>query len=121
ASDEETAAMRRAFEQGIAWGEAKQQLFERIDAEVTPLRERYEALMARPHDIERLLRDGARRLREQHATPLLRELRDAVGLRDLSQATGGARKATPAKVALPQFKQYREADGRFHFKLVDAG
>src|SRR5690606_9503354 len=26
ASDEETAAMRRAFEQGIAWGEAKQQL-----------------------------------------------------------------------------------------------
>ena len=121
ASDEETAAMRRAFEQGIAWGEAKQQLFERIDAEVTPLRERYEALMARPHDIERLLRDGARRLREQHATPLLRELRGAVGLRDLSQATGGARKATPAKVALPQFKQYREADGRFHFKLVDAG
>ncbi len=25
-----------------------------------------------------------------------------------------------AKAALPQFKQYREADGRFHFKLVDA-
>ena len=24
------------------------------------------------------------------------------------------------KAALPQFKQYREADGRFHFKLVDA-
>jgi len=31
ASAEETAAMRRAFAAGIAWGEAKQKLFERID------------------------------------------------------------------------------------------
>src|SRR3546814_4907725 len=76
--------------------------------------------MAEPQKIERLLRDGARRLRETHAQPLLRELRAAVGLRDLSQAAGGRRKAAPAKAAAPQFKQYREADGRFHFKLVDA-
>jgi tryptophanyl-tRNA synthetase len=115
----ETAAMRREFEQGIGWGEAKQRLFERVDSEVAPLRERYEALMAEPHKIERLLRDGAHRLRERHATPLLRELRAAVGLRDLSQAAGGRRKAA-AKAALPQFKQYRDDDGRFHFKLVDA-
>src|SRR3546814_610857 len=76
--------------------------------------------MAEPQKIERLLRDGARRLREAHAQPLLRELRAAVGLRDLSQAASGRRKAAPAKAAAPQFKQYREADGRFHFKLVDA-
>jgi tryptophanyl-tRNA synthetase len=119
ASAEETAAMRREFEQGIGWGDAKQRLFERVDSEVAPLRERYEALMAEPHKIERLLRDGAQRLRERHATPLLRELRAAVGLRDLSQAAGGKRKAA-AKAAMPQFKQYREDDGRFHFKLVDA-
>ena len=31
ASAEETAAMRQAFADGIAWGEAKQRLFERID------------------------------------------------------------------------------------------
>jgi tryptophanyl-tRNA synthetase len=116
---DETAAMRREFEQGIGWGDAKQQLFERIDSEVAPLRERYETLMAEPHKIERLLRDGAQCLRERHATPLLRELRAAVGLRDLSQAAGGKRKAA-AKAATPQFKQYREGDGRFHFKLVDA-
>jgi tryptophanyl-tRNA synthetase len=111
--------MRREFEQGIGWGDAKQRLFERIDSEVAPLRERYEALMAEPHKIERLLRDGAQRLRERHATPLLRELRAAVGLRDLSQAAGGKRKAA-TKAAMPQFKQYREDDGRFRFKLVDA-
>src|SRR5690606_34901820 len=120
ASADETAAMRREFEQGIGWGDAKQRLFERIDSEVAPLRERYEALMAEPQKIERLLRDGAQRLRERHAAPLLRELRDAVGLRDLSQGTGGTRRKAQAKAALPQFKQYREADGRFHFKLVAA-
>jgi tryptophanyl-tRNA synthetase len=42
-----------------------------------------------------------------------------VGLRNLASVAGEA-KAEKAKTAQPQFKQYREADGRFHFKLVDA-
>ena len=118
ASAEETAAMREAFADGIAWGDAKAALFERIDAEVAPLRERYEALMARPGRIEEQLRDGAARLRAAHAIARLRALRHAVGLRDLS-ASPVQVAAAAAKAALPAFKQYREADGRFHFKLVD--
>ena len=114
----ETAAMRKAYADGIAWGDAKQALFERIDSEVAPLRERYEALVADPARIEQQLRDGARRLREQHATPFLHELRNAVGLRDLSMSAVDAPAARAAKAVLPVFKQYREADGRFHFKLV---
>jgi tryptophanyl-tRNA synthetase len=86
ASADETAAMRRAYAEGIAWGDAKQRLFERIDAELAPLRERYEALVARPADIEAVLRDGARRLRAQHATPFIAKLRGAVGLRDLGES-----------------------------------
>ena len=118
ASADETAAMREAFAQGIGWGDAKQKLFERIDLEVAPLREKYEALMARPAEIEAILRDGARRLRAQHATPLLARLREAVGLRDLSRsASAGASKKE--KAAPPAFKQYRESDGRFYFKLAD--
>ena len=119
ATADETAAMRRAFAEGIAWGDAKQQLFERIDAEIAPLRERYEALMAKPAEIEARLRAGAARLREVHATPLLRSVRGAVGLRDLSAmpATGAATKQKAA--AVPQLKQYREQDGRFHFKVTD--
>ena len=120
ASAEETADMRKAYADGIAWGDAKQALFERIDSEVAPLRERYETLIASPARIEQQLRDGARRLREQHATPFLRELRHAVGLRDLSTATAGdAQVARSPKTVLPTFKQYRESDGRFHFKLVE--
>ncbi|MDQ3205278.1 MAG: tryptophan--tRNA ligase [Pseudomonadota bacterium] len=118
ASADETAAMREAFAGGIAWGEAKQALFDRIDREVAPLRERYNELMQHPEAIEATLRDGAARLRERHATPRMRALRDAVGLRDLSRidSSSGPRSA---KAALPVLKQYRETDGRFYFKLVD--
>jgi tryptophanyl-tRNA synthetase len=128
ASAEETAAMRQAYADGIGWGDAKQKLFERIDAEVAPMRERYDALMAHPGRIEALLRDGAQRLRDSHAIPTMQRLRDAVGLRDLgagagavatAKAAGGAAGANAPKAAIPAFKQYREADGRFHFKLVD--
>lgn len=120
-SVEETAAFRREFEHGIGWGDAKQRLFERIDAEVAPLRERYEALIAEPQKIEQLLREGAQRLRAQHATPLLRKLREAVGLRDLAQVASERKTAGKQSAAVAQFKQYRENDGRFYFKLVDAG
>jgi tryptophanyl-tRNA synthetase len=120
ASADETAAMRAAFADGIGWGDAKQQLFERIDAEVAPLRERYDALVAHPQRIEQQWRDGAQRLRAQHAIPVLARLREAVGLRDLgthAPAKPAGRQSIPA--ALPLFKQYREADGRFYFKLVE--
>ena len=111
--------MRQAFANGIGWGEAKQTLFERIDAEVAPLRERYEALVAHPERIEEQLRDGARRLRERYATSRLAELRHAVGLRDLA-ARDSVRPANAETArSLPSFKQYREADGKFYFKLVD--
>jgi len=116
-TDAQAADMRRAFESGIGWGEAKQALFERIDAEVSPLRETYDALIAKPADIEAILRDGAARLRATYATPLLAQLREAVGLRDLSKASIAAA-AQDEKPVPATFKQYREADGRFYFKLV---
>ena len=117
---EGTAAFAQAYADGIGWGDAKQQLFERIDAEVAPMREKYEALMAKPGEIEAILRDGAARLRAAHATPALQRLREAVGLRDLSQVAvgGGKSEKKDASVAAPMFKQYREADGKFYFKLV---
>ena len=118
ASAEETAQMRQAYAEGIGWGDAKQKLFECIDAEIAPMRERYEALIARPADIESILRDGARRLREKYATPFLAELRETVGLRDLSQQPPVDTKAA-AKSALPSFKQYRDSDNRFYFKFLD--
>jgi tryptophanyl-tRNA synthetase len=119
ATKEQTAAFAAAFAAGIGWGDAKQQLFERIDAEIAPMREKYDALMAKPVEIEAVLVEGARKAR-RIATPLLQGLRHAVGLRDLRTAPGGGAAKEKAKAALPTFKQYREKDGRFHFKLIAA-
>ena len=118
ATPEQTANFAAAFAAGISWGDAKQQLFERVDAELSPLRERYDALMAEPEKIEALLRRRGQQLREQYAVPLLKELRHAVGLRDLADVPQ-APAAASVRVALPVFKQYREKDGRFYFKLSD--
>lgn len=119
ASPQESAAFAQAFADGISWGDAKQQLFERIDQDIAPLRTRYQALMAEPAKIEAILRAGGARLRARYATPLLAELRDAVGLRDLSSQAGAAVSEVGEKIALPVFKQYRESDGQFYFKLND--
>ncbi len=117
-SAEQARAMRAAFDDGIAWGEAKQALFERIEAAVAPMREKYETLIAEPAQIERQLREGAEKARAI-ATPFLAELRHAVGLRNLGASVPATAAAQQKAVAPPQFKQYREADGRFYFKLVD--
>ncbi|MDM0056312.1 tryptophan--tRNA ligase [Variovorax fucosicus] len=118
ADAEETAALRHAFAEGIGWGDAKQLLFERIDREIAPMRERYEALLKDPTRIEQTLLAGAAKARRL-SQPFMGRLRHAVGLRDLgAQQQTGARKA--AKVARPSFKQYRERDGQFYFKLLDA-
>jgi tryptophanyl-tRNA synthetase len=118
ATPQETQKLREAYAAGIAWSDAKQMLFEHIDAEIAPMRARYEHLVAHPEELERILLAGAAKARER-ATPLIRELRQAVGLRNLATAGGGGKK-DKAKNALPSFKQYREADGLFYFKFVDA-
>ncbi|MFY8207341.1 MAG: tryptophan--tRNA ligase [Arenimonas sp.] len=119
ATPEQTAAMCKAFAEGIAWGDAKQQLFAVIDAEIAPMRERYNALMADPARIEAILQAGAAKARAI-ATPLLRELRHAVGLRNLGSVLPAESNAPNEKPAVPVFKQYREKDGKFYFKLSHA-
>jgi len=79
ASAEEVAAMRRAYAEGIAWGEAKQLLFEKVDVELAEPRERYEALMARPDDIEQILLAGAQKAR-QRSGDFMQAIRVAVGI-----------------------------------------
>ena len=118
ASAEETAALAKAYAEGIAWGDAKQVLFERIDREIAPMREQYQELINNPAKLDQILLAGANKAR-QMATPFIKELRHAVGLRALSSGTSAAG-AKESKVALPSFKQYREKDGQFYFKMVDA-
>lgn len=79
ASAAEAARMRRAFAEGIAWGEAKKQLFELINSELSAARDRYTRLMDDPGHIEDVLQQGAERARE-HSARLMRRVREAVGI-----------------------------------------
>jgi tryptophanyl-tRNA synthetase len=121
ASDAESAAFRRALEEGIGWGEAKQVLYERIEADVAPMRERYENLISRPAAIEDILREGARKARAI-AAPKLAELRDAIGLRAMSSVTmrAGSARLPNKSIKSPRFASFRDTDGSFRFRLFSS-
>ncbi len=74
--------MRQAFAEGIAWGEAKKQLFELVNGQVGEAREKYEALLSAPKHIEDILQAGAEKARA-HSKPMLEKLRAAVGLKKI--------------------------------------
>ncbi|MEY2873887.1 MAG: hypothetical protein RLZZ373_1258 [Pseudomonadota bacterium] len=116
----QNAAFRAELVAGLGWGDAKQRLFELIDGELAPMRARYAELIAQPAELEAILMAGAAKARAE-AAPLLQRLREAVGLRRMVAAPVAVVVTTEAdKAALAVFKQYREADGRFYFKLAAA-
>lgn len=83
ASEAEIARMRQAFAEGIAWGEAKKQLFELINEELKGPRAEYERLMEDPAHIEAELRKGAEKARS-FSVPLMDKVRSAVGIRSMA-------------------------------------
>jgi len=117
AGDTESATFRHELEAGMGWGDAKTKLFERIDAEVAPLRERYDALMTHPDDIEDALREGAKKARAV-AMPRLEIMRRAVGLGPLA-APGGKTRAAKKTDKRARIVSFRDSDG-FRFRLLGA-
>ena len=115
----EYEAFRQQLCDGLGWGEAKKALVEMINAEIGPMREKYEYYVSHPAELEEILQAGAVKARKI-ATPFIEELRHAVGLR--SFAAPSAQKADKVKESakvIGSFKQYREADGLFYFKLAE--
>ena len=82
-SPEKTVEMRNKFSEGIAWGEAKKELFELVNSELSQSRVQYNELMANSDYIEEILLKGAERAREQSAT-LLAKVRKSVGIASIS-------------------------------------
>lgn len=79
---EKTRAMQQKFAAGIGWGDAKQELFDYLDAYLSSPREEYKRLIANPRHVESVLQSGAQRAREI-AAPFMRKVRTAVGIRPL--------------------------------------
>lgn len=83
ASAAQREEMRQAYRDGIAWGDAKQIVFELINAELGEARERYHSLIVQPRNIEEELQRGAMKARA-FATPFLARIREAIGIRRIS-------------------------------------
>ena len=122
-TDEEYAQFRAELTDGLGWGEAKKKLFNQIEAEIGPMRPKYEEYINEPQKLEEILLAGAEKARKISA-PFLEELRNAVGLRPFTAFKGSAHNApvkeTKKKSAAASFKQYRNPDGTFGFKFTDA-
>jgi tryptophanyl-tRNA synthetase len=118
AQQSETTAFRQALEAGMGWGDAKQQLCERIEQELGPMRDNYEFLMSHPNRIEEILQEGARKARAI-ATPFIHELRQAVGLRTLAtQADKSSTKQSKAGGKGARFVSFRDEAGQFRFRFL---
>ena len=64
---------------GMGWGEAKQELYECMEREIGPYRDKYDALMADTAQIDAILAVGAEKAR-QIASGTIRRLRKAIGI-----------------------------------------
>ena len=83
ASQEEQQALRQRFEQGIGWGDAKAILFEKINTEIAPFRERYNHLMANPKELEEILQMGAEKARRE-SRKRMEKVRKSIGIKPLA-------------------------------------
>jgi tryptophanyl-tRNA synthetase len=111
---------------GLGWGDAKQRTCQLIETEIGPMRTKYAELMANPERLEEILMLGAAKARAV-AMPLLARLRQAVGLRPMTPTTptttrtsSSTKETTQKPSSMPTFKQYRDTDGLFYFKLSSA-
>ncbi len=123
AQPSETNAFRKELEAGLGWGDAKQRLCDRVEQELGPMRANYQDLMANPSRIEEILQEGARKARTI-ATPFIKELRQAVGLRTLG-GTGAASSAKaqskPGKSGKSaRFVSFRDEAGQFRVRFLAA-
>ena len=84
ASVDEIAELRTRYESGIGWGEAKQVLFDKINSEIAPFRERYNHLMDNPKELEEILKMGADKAR-RHSRKQLDKTRRAIGIKPLAK------------------------------------
>ncbi len=78
ASKEETEEMQARFLNGISWAEAKGALYEKMNAYLSPMREKYNYYMEHKEIIDKILSEGAEKARKIAKETLIR-VRKAIG------------------------------------------
>ena len=79
ASDDESANFKQKLEEGISWGDAKEELFQLLDSHLSEPRKEYEKLIQDPANLNQELLSGAKRAREL-SVPFMSEIRSSLGI-----------------------------------------
>ncbi|MDC3237115.1 tryptophan--tRNA ligase [bacterium] len=82
ATNVQTKELEKRYQDGIAWGEMKQELFEYINEILKDPRQNYNELIKNPGDIEQILEKGAIKARE-FSVPFLDKIRKTIGIQSL--------------------------------------
>ena len=83
ASDELLKEFEDDYKEGIGWGDAKNKLFNIINNEMLPLREKYILLENDKNLLNDLLHDGSKKVRPI-AQEMLASIRDSIGIKNIS-------------------------------------
>ncbi|MDA3916179.1 MAG: tryptophan--tRNA ligase [Deltaproteobacteria bacterium] len=83
ATNVQTKELEKRYQEGIAWGKMKQELFEYINEILKDPRQNYSELIKNPGDIEQILEKGAIKARE-FSVPFLEKIRKTIGIQSLS-------------------------------------
>ena len=83
ASKDEVDELTNAYKEGIGWGDAKNMLFDVINRDIAPIRNKYETLSSDKTLINDLLSDGSSKVRIL-AKEMISNLRDSIGIKIIS-------------------------------------
>ena len=83
ASKDEIDEFTNAYKEGIGWGDAKNMLFDVINRDIAPIRNKYETLSSDKTLINDLLSEGASKVRIS-AKEMISNLRDSIGIKKIS-------------------------------------
>ena len=82
ANEKKIKEIDKYFNEGMGWGDLKKELFELINLEIAPAREKYFDLVNDPKKVEKLLKEGESKALKI-ASKNLKEIRALVGIKSL--------------------------------------
>ena len=83
ASDEMIKEFENDYKDGIGWGDAKNKLFNVVNNEMSPVREKYDSLVNDKNLLNDLLNEGSKKVRPI-AQEMLSSIRDSIGIKKIS-------------------------------------
>ena len=79
ATKDQMEGMKRRFQEGIGWGEAKKELFRVMDSFIEKPRSKYEEMIANPQMLDAILKEGAEKARKK-TVPFMEEIKKKIGI-----------------------------------------